>query len=449
MKHFDIENTIDRNTVLSSFLTGEDKVEDKKKLIDLMLSSEIFPEYQKLIGGKGSFFSRSYIEQHLNLAYPLEDIEMVLGDVLIYYEKEYDFRKKKRVIKNVLESCENIELNTLSEVQQSITDAIGKVKSIRKFEGKIDGRQVYIDKKNKPLGILTGIETCDNVIHGLEYGLMLTVFGAPGSGKTTLLMNLLYQAISSGYNSVFFTLEVPREFAYLMLLSIHSYREAVELGQEPVTYQELLKGSLSDEREDYVFNVVETSLKKLPGKHTFVEFDDIEKFDYISINSFLSNLAFESDVLILDYIQQLLPYVGRDRYEGGQRLVRDWARLGIGKGSHSDRVIIIGSQANREGWKEATKNRGQYSIEALAEINQLERESSYIISLFTDDDLRQSGETKVCLLKHRQGEVIISPILVSTNYKYMVIGDFAEKSGITTANDIEDIIGTVDIIDLI
>ena len=449
MRKFDIESAADRNSVLGSFFVGESNIEDKNKLMDLMLSSGFFPEYLKLSNGKGLFYSKVYIEQHFDWIFPLEDIKMLFKDVLIYYEKEHDLRKKKQVVKNVLESCDDIETNTLSEVQQSIIEAVGKVRATRKAKKEIDGREVYINKKNKPLGILTGIEDCDKVINGLEYGLMLTIFGMPSSGKTVFLMNLLYQAISSGFNSVFFTLEVPREFAYLMLLSIHSYRQALELGQEPVTYTELLKGSLSEEREDYVFNNVEDSLKKLPGKFIFVEFDDIEKFDYMSINSFLNNLPFKSDVLILDYIQQLLPYVGRDRYEGGQRLVRDLARLGIGNSTQSDRIIIIGSQANREGWKEAIKNRGQYSLEALAEINQLERESSYVISLFTDEDLRASGETKVSLLKHRQGEVIISPILVPTDYRYMVIGNQVEGKGITTSSDIEDIISTVDISDLI
>ena len=49
-----------------------------------------------------------------------------------------------------------------------------------------------------------------------------------------------------------------------------------------------------------------------------------------------------------------------------------------------------------------------------------------IQELILDEELRQSGECKVCLLKNRMGEPIQTPVLVPVDHRYASIGDEIE-----------------------
>ena len=49
-------------------------------------------------------------------------------------------------------------------------------------------------------------------------------------------------------------------------------------------------------------------------------------------------------------------------------------------------------QANREGFKEAEKSGGEYTLRALAGANESERSADYVYSLFLNDTLRNACE---------------------------------------------------------
>lgn len=440
MREFRIDSMIDRNAVLTSYLLSvKFPLEDRKDLYAGLMQTNMFPEYQYLWGGN-DFFSPEHMRS--NWMYAFDDIEMTLKDVQIYFSKELEFRKKKSLLGKLASYDKDLEQVSLHDLQN---DVLAMAEEFKHDRGDVEieqqGQKIYEAQKNAPLGLRSGVEAIDNVTRGFSYGTVTCIFGYVSHCKTTLMMNTLYSSIESGYGSVFVTLEVPKKHLYLQLLSIHSYKAAVRLGGGPVPYQDILKGTLNSDQEKYLFEVVEPDLKKMRGKFVFAEYEDVQDFSLAGLKNFIAKLGFEVDVFITDYINCLFPYVAdKNYYYGIARLIEDFKRLAVGSNG-KERMVVIGAQANREGWQQAVENDGKYEVSALAEANQLEKVSYYVISLFLDDKLRESREIKVCLLKHRGGDLITKPVIVPTDLRYYSIGSGTAGSSISVGvNDVESIL---------
>ena len=84
-------------------------------------------------------------------------------------------------------------------------------------------------------------------------------------------------------------------------------------------------------------------------------------------------------------------------------------------------------QANREGWKRAKKRDGKYDLAAISDLNEVERSSTYVIFLYTTEDMRMTQETKTTLAKNRLGSLIVEPVVTTFNPTVMVVGELISK----------------------
>ncbi len=75
-------------------------------------------------------------------------------------------------------------------------------------------------------------------------------------------------------------------------------------------------------------------------------------------------------------------------------------------------IQLMAAQTNRSGWLKAVKKKGIYDITALAEVNEAERASSRILSVFTDDVLKANNEALVQIIKSRFGAGMADPVSV-------------------------------------
>lgn len=440
---FDILNEVDRVSLLYSYLVdGDNLLEDRKSIYDVMMKTGSFDEFKGISSGEG-FFSQDYFKSASVVVPPFKKVKLTYKDILAVYTKELEWRSKKKLSEKLVGVCDNLAGKSLEDMLAGVQDLVQVHRPPRKFESSIDGLAAYKKKKETPLGVLTGVKALDAVVQGLEYGTMCCVFGYVGQGKTTLMLNQLYQAITRGFNGVFVTLEVPRQLMYFALLSLHSYMMAAKTGDAPVSYLSILKGELTPAEEKLLFGKVEKSLLDLPGKCVFVDFDAIQDFTFHGLNHFCESLKWPVDLFILDYMQLLLlnmpKIAGYDRISDA-RVVRDFTNLAIGNSRFKAKIVILGAQANREGYNRSIENEGQYDLMAISDVNQLERDAYYCISLFVDDELRQSGETKMCLLKNKSGPIITMPVVVPMDPRFYAIGDnikgYAEPVTVKDVNDV-------------
>ena len=78
-------------------------------------------------------------------------------------------------------------------------------------------------------------------------------------------------------------------------------------------------------------------------------------------------------------------------------------------------------------------------MQAISDLNEVERSSSYVLFMYTSDDMKVVQETKISLSKNRLGSVTTEPITTSFNPSVCVVGSTIEKIEIT-----DDIFGGMD-----
>lgn len=292
-------------------------------------------------------------------------------------------------------------------------------------------RDVYQKRKELPLGPQTFIRSVDQLVGGVEAGTMLVGMGFTGSFKSTFGINFLYNnVVSLKYNVAFFTLEVPKELLVLQLLSRHSYNAKFTSIHQPVEAKKIQKANLTKEEEDFLFDVVEKDLEENEdyGKYIFVDGADFETIDVPGIEARLAQEPFPVDALVVDYLQLFQYYKppeGMPRgISVGDYFVRCFAELSKGCNGRLLSTLLL-AQVNREGYKRACENEGRYDLLALSEFRELERSASYVMSLFSDETLRESNEVKIMLLKNRFGTIMDDTVTAQVEPKYCVLGEDA------------------------
>lgn len=292
--------------------------------------------------------------------------------------------------------------------------------------------KIYTEIKNRPKGSQFFVGTIDDETQGVSYGKVCTIFGFVSHFKTMMLMNVLYgNAYKNGYNAAIISLEGQKEETYTNLLSRHSYTLRPE---KPLEAKKIQKADLNDEDQEFLYEV-EKSFKSMEGNIYILDGHDISKDGVISEASIRNALdqcnENESlDIVALDYIQLCRDF----KFPGARDVSERWnsatimfSNLAIHYNKPKGLMVYLLSQANREGWLRAVKYNGQYSLNALAEINSLERASYYVVSVFTNETLLASGELSMQLLKFRGGAKIETPFTTFVDPTCGLIGDMGES----------------------
>ena len=113
--------------------------------------------------------------------------------------------------------------------------------------------------------------------------------------------------------------------------------------------------------------------------------------------------------------------------------------------------VIILSQINRQGKQKADKNHGRYTLNALAEFNELERGAQVAMTIYTNEEMKGSKEATVQILKNRNGRTIDEPLSVYADGETYVFGDEMEGfSSVISTGEMDDIFsGGMDVSNLL
>ena len=87
--------------------------------------------------------------------------------------------------------------------------------------------------------------------------------------------------------------------------------------------------------------------------------------------------------------------------------------------------VMVLSQANREGVAYAQRHDGMYLSQHLAEASEVERASSYIVSVYTDPMIQITKQLKVGAVKLRNAQLPADSIVVSAEGEFYQVGDIA------------------------
>jgi hypothetical protein len=305
-------------------------------------------------------------------------------------------------------------------------------------------RRIYEMRASRPTGLFTYIEAIDKAIGGMAEGSLNTVMGFTGSFKTTFGVNLAYNnAIKLGYNIAYLSFEVSREDLWFHLISRHSFDPKFD--RYPyIPHDRIRRCELTAEELDYMSNVIVPDFEQSTGKIVVLQPSDFKSRDPDDIYSKLEEVddaVGGIDAFVWDHIQMFKFGAGRFRSRDEKETMNAWVNQFMNwaldfRGRKTIQVLL--AQTNREGWKRAVKHGGIYDLTALAEVNEGERASSRVMSIYTDDALKASKECKVQLLKSRFGAPVPDPITVLVEPEACVFpADLATNSLIPTVDEFD------------
>lgn len=271
---------------------------------------------------------------------------------------------------------------------------------------------------------------------GIMSGTVCTLLGGPGSMKTTTAVNIAYNAMKDGKNVAFLSLEETPLVLYGKLLS----RVSVDVGKQ-LSVKDITQNSLDEKDKDVLLNEVEPYLnKEVLGRIYIIGEQDLGNYSANTIESKLKEADLlakrESaergngedhgiDLLVVDHIQ-LLKYAisGKDEFAVINYYVSFFRQQSLSF-LHQKReiAVMLLSQANREGLHYAQRHDGQYLMQHVAEASEIERSSTYIISVYTDATVQISKLLKMGAVKLRGAALPMDTINVYAEGEYYQVGE--------------------------
>jgi replicative DNA helicase len=269
--------------------------------------------------------------------------------------------------------------------------------------------------------------------------------------NTTFGVNIAYNnAVKMGYNICFCSFEVPREDIWFNLISRHSADIKFER-YSFVGHERIRRCELTEDEQDFLWNEVVPDLEASKGKIIILQSSDFKSKDPNDLLQKLEEVddyvkqktGTPIDAFIWDHIQmfKFSTGVAKGSTEGSvmnayTNQFMNWALDFRGRKT----IQVMLAQVNRTGWLKAVKRGGLYDLTAIAEVNEVERASSRILSIFTDDNLKASKECKVQLLKSRFGKPVPDPVSVFVDPEcYIFAEDVQGFSSMPSTNDMDSL----------
>lgn len=352
------------------------------------------------------------------------------AEILNYADLCTDYYKRL-FLSEELTSCIN-QAKTYPELQALVSQSVETSKTVTEDFTEYSPA-LYTEILQTPYaeGIKTGISAIDSLTNGFQPTTVATLGGYAGEGKSLTALSIIYKNALQGKKCVYLSLEMAPVLIWEMLEARFMYEAkglqitTTDLIQRKLTKENVEKLAEFEEefRERVVSNVlvVDTGcLTKECAKSTLFWKRLYQRFD-----AYLNGL----DLVVHDHVGQydrLYPDLGNIVL----KMISDCTvtfRNSQGVGV----CTLWCCQANREGWKRALRNNGLYDKSAVADLNAIERESSYLMFVCTPPDKLIVQETIVCMPKHRLGAPLTEPVPVSFIPSVVMVGSTVEQISYT------------------
>lgn len=262
------------------------------------------------------------------------------------------------------------------------------------------------------------------------------------SHNTTSMVSFCVHNSINGISTSMISLEMPVRYLYAQMLSCFSFSPSWP--GSPIPSLSIIKGELSEE-DLFDLYKCEEAFKALPGKIFIFGVDDLSGSVDKALPSVCHDLARRGcSTLIVDHVQLLKYYIPGTRDVSGVdsiiKKLTDTA-LELDRSGHDFRIILL-SQINRESYKKALRRGGRYDITAMAEYNELEKSCTYMLAIFSTEEMKEMKEASVQLLKNRLGATIEEPTTVFVDPSFCVFGGVSAISSFDpTESDLADLMG--------
>ena len=259
-------------------------------------------------------------------------------------------------------------------------------------------------KDGQTVGIHTGLNKLDNVLHGFQRGAVYVMAARPGMGKTAFLLNCARRTADKGNNVLIFSLEMPKVALMNRMAIAHS----------GINSEAFKEGRLSQDEHIILAESLE-NLSKLP-----ISINDTASISIQQIRSQAKKMKRKGkcDIIMIDYLQlidmhQLKGKTTNDEVSACSRAIKIMAKdLNV--------PVILLSQLNRSVESRADK---VPLLSDLRDSGAIEQDADAVLfihrpSYYDNNADRNSGQ--IMIEKNREGRTGIIPFWVDdaiTNFK--------------------------------
>jgi hypothetical protein len=334
--------------------------------------------------------------------------------------------KNKVKLNGVLEAISYFARET-KDLHKSITH----VKTESQIVSEEDSEEVIAEYKKaeadptEGMGIRTWLPEIDESTNGgLKNGELMMVMAYTGHCKTTFSMNMAYRALYGLWNTAYITLEMSFDEIRRHMYVLHScnprfvekypqYRDLVG----NISYNNVLYGRLTPNEKKYWFEACRDFNKSVSedsetyGKFyiwrpekTITTVSDVE-FKLRQYQQELQLIGRNLEFVVIDYISMLgadKDERTRDPNETTNNVIKSLKQLCLTFNNGKGVRILSPHQANRESYKDASKNEGLYNLTGMSNAHEAERSCDLVISSYKFDDSNDNNRLKICCLKNRR-----------------------------------------------
>lgn len=277
----------------------------------------------------------------------------------------------------------------------------------------------YQKRKREPsVGLFTNLRKIDDVFRGIKLGDLFIIAAFVAQGKTTLAINMAYSGVYQGLNGLFVTMEMTFSEMRDMINVLHTCNTEWIKNKKfknlvgKLSYEKIRYGELNPQEEEFFT----TAVKDFGERDDFGELKIYQPDETMTPSRFEMELynyktELEEKGKTLDFV--VLDYVGlmvqdKEKSYGDyntdlNNIIKRLKNVAINFDDGRGLRVITPFQVNRDGWKDACKNDGQYKLTALSNAHEAERSPDGIITLFMTEESKRLGSVKMGCLKNRDG----------------------------------------------
>lgn len=283
-------------------------------------------------------------------------------------------------------------------------------------------------------GILSGVNIIDDVLGGIRRGQLMFIAGWTGSFKTGSCVNWAVSGVRAGYNVLYITMENTRSELEAQVLSCHSADpKFARFNVNSPTHSEIFKARLTPPQKKLILDrVYKDIIINEDGDYGSLYLHQPDKADFTISDALRVCLKYnnecggELDMLVLDSPLLMVPEKGPRDNNSRNWIVRTLKTIAASFNRGKGLAILCPHQINREGYARAIQNNGVYDHRCIADLNEVERSSDGILTIFIDEVLRSSNQAKIQFLKTRSEQLPTEPYTIQADLGVRRWGDDLE-----------------------
>lgn len=385
-------------------------------------SDKVLIKHTLTVGAHGKYPDKTYYEDYYQYTKGMSS----LSEIKTYVDKLKDYYQTEELVSHLLKSINE------SVTKQQLVDSVVKVidysdkSETEDYEDYVV--QGYSDTNQRPVdsGFMSGIAELDQITNGFQPATIGSVCAYVSEGKSTFWISSIFKNIKAGKKGVLFSIELPPSMVWMQLLSRFLYEEkSIEIAAS-----ELIQQTLTDEMVKVV-KEHEPEFKEMMRESLLILDESALDIRIMSEPRLLTRLYKKLerklgglDFVVYDHVNQfdlMFP-------DQGNKCIKTIQSSGKTYKNQNGIGLFTGFavQCNREGWKRARKQNGKYTLNAIADLNEVEKSSTYVVFLYTTEDMRMTQETKISMMKNRLGGLLVEPVTTAFNPVVMVVGELID-----------------------